>query len=54
MSQDIIKSKFNEQLLYEIYNSEDEIMNEPVECRHNCRYCKSIDECEFGMFSNSL
>ena len=52
----IVESKYDAQLLYEIYNSEDEMMNEAVECRldGNCKYCKSLNDCEWGMHSLSL
>lgn len=51
----IVESKYDEQLLYEIYNNEEEMMTEGIaDCRHNCRYCKQLDKCEYGMFSVSL
>lgn len=55
MSQ-IVKSKFDAQLLYEIYNNEDDIVTENAECRHdyNCRYCNSLNDCEWGIHSLSL
>lgn len=55
MSKQIVDSKFDEQLSYEIiYDNEEVMMTEEIECRHNCRYCTQLDKCEYGMFSVSL
>lgn len=48
------KKEFDAQLLYEIsYDNEEVVVTaEDCECRPGkCRYCKSLDKCEFGMYS---
>ena len=39
---------------YKIYDAEEAVEIKADFCGMNCRYCKQIDGCEYGMYSNSL